>query len=254
MQDRLVELYSSAQRRSIRISAPTADADLSTSERNDSYSASHEGIAGSDGVRRSSSGKSGVNKWATRVDSEKGYELFGRKVIPVGGRDKMKLTLELTTDSKLPNAVPDASTAEVETSIRKNDLIEDADEVNIRSNGDATEGIAILSEEEDEDSLFGDVVIPGVGDCEGLTDADARADKSKTNVSRAPASADDDTEEEEEDALNSGTAGIDAAHVQLELLEESARSLENWLEDMVRQPCLCIYIIPSIYVHSSFFH
>ena len=33
-------------------------------------------------------------KWAARLDSEKGYELFGRKILP--SKEKHKLTLELS--------------------------------------------------------------------------------------------------------------------------------------------------------------
>ena len=112
MQDRLMELYASAQRRSIRISAPppppsppivaSLSANTAASLAVKQY---HHQVGGrsnqSNIIQEQSSGEGSPrptsgNKWVSRVDSDKGYELFGRQILP--SKEKHKLTLELTSD------------------------------------------------------------------------------------------------------------------------------------------------------------
>ena len=185
MQDRLMELYTSAQRRSVRIVRQSSSAASLLSK----------------SANESTTGSVVSGKWASRVDSANGVELFGRKVFPA--KEKHKLTLELTSAlsevavASLEDGVS-ISLPVGENAIKESNTIT---ETNGDGGGERDDG------NDDEDSDDGSKLFQGIDSAES-------AEK-------------DDTDEDER------ADGLDIAQVKLDLLEQSARSLETWLEDMV---------------------
>lgn len=183
MQDRLMELYASAQRRSVRIVRQSSEAVPSVSR----------GSADDHPAATATASRPVSGKWAARLDSEKGYELFGRKILP--SKEKHKLTLELS------GAIVDNVKS-----------LEDCVSITIPG---ATE-LAVDEEEGDGES----------------DDDGSKLFKEKDSVTEKTGSvggANDDTDDEG-NTLN----GLDIAQVKLDMLEQSAKTLETWLEDMVK--------------------
>ena len=110
MQDRLLELLTSAQKRQMKVArslSSVGGSSVSGWSSIDVHSSQQTTVArmpagGNHGVGGNNIGGGGVvptsaSKWATRVDRQSGYELFGQKVVPArGSMDRNKFTLELT--------------------------------------------------------------------------------------------------------------------------------------------------------------
>ena len=206
MQDRLLELYSNAQRkqskaairqrRLMKRNAKTELAKLSTESLKQKPAVEPE-IA-KDNVFA-------VNKWAAKIEGQEGYELFGRKIIP-GVIEPSKLTLELeqTQASMVPH--PDVETTKLATSL------EESDYVNLDPNSDNE--IDDIDEEEDDDEddekIFKQ---PNDGTSKVSTQEDYEDDF-------------ENDQDNDQDLLRAST--------HIESLEQSALDLENWLEKMIR--------------------
>ena len=126
MQDRLLELLTSAQKRQMKVARSLSSVggssvngwssiDVHSSQQTTVArmpSSAGGGIHGANGGGGNMGGgvvPTSASKWATRVDRHSGYELFGQKVVPArGSMDRNKFTLELTSATAAGIIIPDA--------------------------------------------------------------------------------------------------------------------------------------------------
>ena len=110
MQDRLLELLTSAQKRQMKVARSLSSVggssvngwtsiDVHSSQQSTVARMPTGGNHAMDGGNMiGEMVPTSASKWATRVDRQSGYELFGQKVVPArGSLDRNKLTLELTS-------------------------------------------------------------------------------------------------------------------------------------------------------------
>ncbi len=189
MQDRLMELYASAQRKSVRVVRQSNEPALLVSRGLDDHTAA-------------AAGRLVSGKWAARLDSDKGYELFGRKILP--SKEKHKLTLELSGA-----LIDDGMDSAAVTSL------EDCVSISIPEDNCNVSNLVVEEDDEDEESDEDESKL--------FKEKDPTIEKSGS-----VRSVNDDTDDE-----GAAVHGLDIAQVKLDMLEQSAKSLENWLEDMV---------------------
>lgn len=220
MKDRLVELYSSAQKRNARavvrqqsIGAAHVSADQ-LPEVPPAASLSHlkQKVLSRHGsgevARPPAQGASDHHrhKW----DAQEGYELFGRKVVP--GHDAHKLTLELTTAALAEHTMhplpPQPPTEEEEQQISNT------------SAANLTEGQRQATDAEDLDG-----VMHGMSSDEEDSALFAPVDDDTPSPPRPTSSPSTKPMDDEDDIVR--------AKEHISSLQKSAHDLNNWLEDVV---------------------
>lgn len=164
------------------------------------------------------------NRWAARVEQDHGYELFGKKVDPTvtPERNRNKFTLELSATAAAGLAVATGSGIKDQqhsesdnlgsTSNRLADELEAADDV-------------ILMVDSDEDE----------GDGSHLFKAPALSTTDPSSTAESYESDFEDPTNESAGVLSPGGTEPDLDQTQhaIEGMEKSAQDLENWLENMV---------------------
>jgi hypothetical protein len=192
------------------------------------------------------------SRWAAR-NSNEGYELFGRKVLPSSDAKRNSFTLELDSDENAAS-IASAADSEPHPADESNDddvdralgLMDQKDEglassTKLAMNLEATDDVMLhVSDDEDEDDDGDDLFKPQ--DEAHSEDSDDTTDrqliKNKFYMSGSDANNSSsialDVEEhltahDESDAEDD----LDRTSSKLESLERSARNLESWLEDVV---------------------
>lgn len=222
MQDRLVELMSSAQRQNLKAAVAvrkshSESAAVPVEGRRElpppPLPTPSFGLPAVDSSR-AASGNPPKSRWAARVEEDHGYSLFGKKIDPTAEPSNLnKFTLELdnTTRAAIASASEGLATAEtgLDGTSRKAELLEAGDDV-------------MLSDEEDE------------GDGSHLFKPETET-ADEVPPQGAP-KGEDDYESDFEEATNDSAAVRQLSQDSADSPGDSktAAGLENWLEDMVR--------------------
>jgi hypothetical protein len=195
------------------------------------------------------------NKWAVR-NSQEGYELFGRKILPESSRNRNQFTLELDPDEYSNVSVDIGRISDADRStIDDNDVdralgILDNDDHGLagstklaRTLEAADDVVLHISDDEDDDDVHGDKLFKPQNERPENPVAAINGDPTKENLdkeARSPAvkmyvsGSDFDVASvvgDEEDDLDDE---LDGTSSKLESLDRSAMHLESWLEDVVR--------------------
>lgn len=262
MQERLLELFSSAQTRQLQVMIPSDGGHSSkTSPKGSpltvrpppppSYqaaTAAPAALVGSEKVEvrkvADSVGASVASgrgsRWASRVDPQGGYELFGRKM-GNNAAQKMKLTLEPSSFRDIGGISHDSVEAEKGHIVKSDHQPEELSECDI--NDDSLEGreSAYIGNKLANTLEAGDVVMGFKDPDETHTSATAKKsprDKARQSPRTSPRTSprkdgghreDFDREEDE----SGSEAYLAKATSKIDTLEQSASHLESWLESMV---------------------
>ena len=209
------------------------------------------GVADSVG-EAASSGRG--SRWASRVDPNGGYELFGRKMGTAAAAQKMKLTLEPSSFADIGNLSDDNEHNNSNQESRhgqdqgqsqghsvglvvKDEMFDDKDG---NMNDDSVEEDPYEGNQLANTLEAGDDVMGFEGSDDGASKQDKISKKSYSKVQSPPFKEDEYEDDFDAGNDNDNDSGSEAflakATSKIDTLEQSATHLENWLEHMVSSP------------------
>ena len=206
------------------------------------------GVADSVG-EAASSGRG--SRWASRVDPNGGYELFGRKMGSAAPAQKMKLTLEpssfadigdLSDDNEHINSNQEPGHGQGQSqgqghSIGLNVKDEISDDKDGNMNDDSVEEDPYEGNQLANTLEAGDDVMGFEGSDDGASKQDNISKKSVNKMQSPPFKEDEYEDDFDAGNDNDNDSGSEAflakATSKIDTLEQSATHLENWLENMV---------------------
>lgn len=203
------------------------------------------GVADSVG-EAASSGRG--SRWASRVDPNGGYELFGRKMGSAAPAQKMKLTLEpssfadignLSDDNEHINSNQEPGQGQGHSiGLNVKDEISDDKDSNTNDDRDSVEEDPYEGNQLANTLEAGDDVMGFEGSDDGASKPDKISKKSHSKVQSPPFKEDEYEDDFDAGNDNDNDSGSEAflakATSKIDTLEQSATHLENWLENMVR--------------------
>ena len=288
MQERALELFASAQKRQLKIIASRVDSPSlkgtppktsplpppPPSDAVGSAATAAAAIVTADGakidVRKAIAGSVGArlasdkgSRWASRVDPQGGYELFGRKMGKASGQN-MKLTLEpksIGRHNSGSSSDADEQRGNGQNQGQGNGL--SPERVSSQLNDDSFEEEQYVGNKLANTLEASDDVMGFEGSDDDITEKEKEKEKeqeSKKNSRGKNSSSsvspikgeeyEDDFDGEGED--EGGEAYLAKASSNIDTLEQSATNLENWLENMVSEIDISLVsLLVSCSTHTS---